>query len=255
MKNMFKKACCVALAAGLLIMAAPATSQAGTYIVGAKVWGAAWDSWMGKYMEEKNSNVNSAETGYGVMAGPVLGYQSEDGKWAFSGAFMALSKFNQDIKTPGGDAERDLNRGDLDLALSYSFLGNFKAFAGYKYNYYKSELDFAGYKSTVKLTGHLPTVGLGAVYPLSDRLVASAQLGLLYGIFSDVSGTDSINVTNPALGFNGQIGLNSAAMQNLNIQGGLRYQQVQVEIDDDSYGKFKDNDRFYGITLSALYMI
>jgi hypothetical protein len=44
-------------------------------------------------------------------------------------------------------------------------------------------------------------------------------------------------------------------MQNLIIQGGLRYQQVQVEIDDDSYGKFKDNDRFYGITLSALYMI
>jgi len=262
--SLIKRTSIIALAVTCIICVMPAQGRAGTFIVGAKTWTAMWDSWMGQNMEATAGG--EAELGIGIMAGPVLGYQTDEGTWSVSAAIMALSYFKQKMEVPDGgggtvNMDADCRRMDFDFAVNYAFLTYFKVFAGYKLQTYKTEYTMTGLGAgtyTMKMMGHIPTVGLAAVYPLTDSLIAGIQAGFLYAVLDDLKleapgqPDDSMNMKN-GLGFNAEIGLNYILMENVMIQGGFRYQQVQVVPDQPNPPK--SSDRFFGITLGAVYMI
>jgi hypothetical protein len=181
----------------------PTAAAAGTYFLGVKGWFATWDSGILDWLEEdiattfaENRLEFEADRDPGdCLVGPLLGYQTDDGKWSYSLAIMVFSDFEQDW---GGNAgammltgDAELERHDIDFAVNYTLSKYFKIYAGYKYQ--DSELDFTltftpplGMQQTddfkVDFEAHIPTIGLGAVYPLHDTLVIGGQAGLLYAI-------------------------------------------------------------------------
>ena len=83
----------------------PVTSKAGTFMVGAKYWYANWDSAILDWFEKDIGGGFKAlgvelrsdiDTGSGYLAGPLLGYQTDDGSLAVSLAPMLFSSFSQD---------------------------------------------------------------------------------------------------------------------------------------------------------------
>jgi len=262
MTGFMKKTGICLIAACFLVLAVPHYASAGTVIAGAKVWIAGWNSWMGKFVEDMAPG-SSADTGTGFMAGPVLGYQTDDGVWSISSALMVFSSFTQDMTLVDGpdtyNVEADLKRMDLDFALNYTVNPYFKLFAGYKYQSYKAEITVAGMDyETLELTGNMLTVGIGAVYPLSEKTIAGLQLGLIYAILGDLEEKDMFGDTystplNNSIGYNAEISLNYLVSEKVILQAGLRFQTITVEFEEDS--SFSYDDYFYGLTLGAMYMI
>lgn len=263
MKKIFQKLLFSVIISCFLVLSVSATATAGTVMVGVKSWTAAWDSWMGNDAVESFPG-SSADNGYGMMAGPVIGYQTDDKLWSFSAAFLALNHFTQDITLdmtsigyPKEDFEAELNRMDFDFAVNYAFNDNFKFFAGYKIQTY--DIEFSSSQSpkiTIEMTAHMPTIGVGAVYPLMDNLVASGQFGLLYTIPGDsttkVLGASEKTKMKNKFGFNFELGVNFMVVDNLILQAGFRYQQITIQAKEDDKA---DDDKFYGLTLGAVYMI
>jgi hypothetical protein len=238
---------------GLLLW--PTTAVTGTYFLGVKGWYATWDSGILDWLEEdiattfaENRLVFEADRdpGDGYLIGPLLGYQTDDGKWSYSLAIMVFSDFDQDW---GGNAGvmmlsgiAELDRHDIDFAVNYTLSQNFKIYAGIKYQ--DSDLDFAltytppsGMQQTDDFTvdfyAYIPTVGLGAVYPLNDKVVIGGQAGLLYAIMDmkiTNPGGDSDNIwPHPGLGFNTEANITCMPWQNLLFQLGYRYQVFTIK--------------------------
>ncbi len=74
-------------------------------MLGAKYWYAAWDSavldWFEKevgigFLANGLTLESDLDMGSGFLAGPLLGYQSDDGIWSVSLAPMVFSSFSQD---------------------------------------------------------------------------------------------------------------------------------------------------------------
>ena len=163
----------------------------------------------------------------------------------------------------------DLKRTDIDIALSYSLNKYVRVFCGYKYQ--DMEIDFKlsydtlmGYienKYKIESTVHIPTIGTGFVYPVSDKLALSTQLGLLYSIptleMTDNDGKKHDIWTEGTFGFNGEFTLNYQPYDSLIFQLGYRYQYFRLDakaLDDRYSGKTESDDITYGPTVSAVWV-
>ena len=241
------------LVAGIILISTlvvwPSTARAGTYFFGAKGWYTTWDSGILDWIEEdiaKSFRENRLDfkahkdptTGY--LAGPLLGYQSSDGKWSLGLAFMMLSSLGQDWEGNAGTMELrgdiELKRYDIELAVDYSLSKYFKIYGGYRYQDMDLDfiLDFGTAMGTqtdrfhIDLQEHIPTIGLGVVYPLLEQIAVGGQAGLLYGIMNmelkDPNG-DTENIwPHPGLGFNTEANITFMPGKNHSYQLGYRYQ-------------------------------
>lgn len=144
-----------------------ATEQYGTFFIGAKAWGAMWNSGFLK-ASTKAIRYTALEAlaaglpfgiiaygsqhidypGMGVLGGPVLGYQTPGKKWSFSLSVMWFSYFQQSAYSrmiivstqprffyPPIKLNNDIKseRNEVDFAISYSINEYLKIFLGYKF--------------------------------------------------------------------------------------------------------------------------
>lgn len=121
----------------LLFLSSPASAtERGTFYAGAKFWYTIWDSgaleWFGDLVDSFYRSFDvpitvDSETGTGYLAGPLLGYQTPNGKLNISFTPMILSHSSQEteVRPNGADVNAaatsiDLERKDYDFAVSYS---------------------------------------------------------------------------------------------------------------------------------------
>ena len=266
------------LAMSLLLQ--PATSLAGTFIVGAKGWYTIWDSgildWLEKdiglsFQQNRVQFRADRDPGNGFLAGPLLGYLTDDGKWSVSVVPMVFSNFSQDwngtasAMTLQGDAE--LTRRDYDLAVTYKLSDHFKAFAGYKFQ--DMDLKFILVTTTilgsqtdtfdVEATAHIPSFGFGVALPLArERVVVGGQAGVLLPMM-DLKVTDQNGVTedilpHPGLGFNAEATLTWQPVERMILQLGYRYQVFEFEARGPGRTEtITSRDITHGPTLSLAY--
>jgi hypothetical protein len=265
--------CCLGFAAD------PARAVAGTYFTGAKGWYASWDSAVLDWFEEdlayhflQNSLVLVADKdpGSGYLVGPMFGYLTDDGKWSFSFSPMVISDFKQDWHGMAGamvlQAEVDLKRQDFDFAASLKLNDNYKLYFGYKYQDISMDFDLTydigGMPTTffykIDSIVHIPTVGIGGVFQLSNSLVGGAQAGLLYTFpsleISEGGVAENIRPWN-SFGFNVELSLTYRPAPSVLVQGGYRYQVFEFEARaPGSYNDIKSYDITHGLTLSAVYV-
>lgn len=274
----------------LLMFSVATAARAGTWMLGLKGWYTAWDSSViGWY--EKNTEALFAtngvpidvkkETGTGYLAGPVLGFQTDDGQWSFSLAAMVFSQFNQSVDIDGGDMEVfetdvQLERQDFDVVATYSlfeygdsfFLFKYQnLFFGCKYQLADMDLDITfDTLGSVKVAPHeikqavlMPTIGTGFSFPLWRKTAAGLQLGLLYVIpdveFKNDDGTHNI-WTEPSFGFNGEITFSYLPFNSLVLQLGYRYQAFSLTAGflDNPDAETESPDITQGLTLTAVYL-
>ncbi len=261
-----------------LFLGWPATSPAGTYFFGTKGWYTTWDSgildWLEKdiaisFRENRLDFSAHKDPGTGYLAGELLGYQTDDAKWSFSLALMMVSSFEQDWHGSAGTMELSgdvrLKRYDFDLAVNYTLNKYLKIYGGYKYQ--DMDLDFILSFETmmgaqtdifrVDSQAHIPTIGLGAVYPLQKRIVVGGQAGLLYAIIDmklKTSGADSENIwPHPGLGFNTEANVTYMPWKNLIFQLGYRYQAFTTKARGPGREDITTSyDITYGPTLSLV---
>jgi hypothetical protein len=130
-----------------VLVVSPGALEAGTFMVGGKHWEAEWDSaildWfekdIGAGLTELGLTLNSdIDRGSGYLAGPLLGYQTDDGAWAVSLAAMEFSHFAQDWTGNAGtmalQTNVDTDRKDFDFAVSYSLSKHEDKWSFFKYS-------------------------------------------------------------------------------------------------------------------------
>jgi long-subunit fatty acid transport protein len=213
----------------------------------------------------------SKDDGSGYLAGPLMSYQTDGGKWSVSFAPMFLSSFSQDW---GGslagmemNADLDLERIDYDLAVSYALNKDFWIYFGHKYQ--EIEIDFVlSYETMMgsitnkyKLESevHMPTAGAGYVYLVSDKIALSAQLGLLYSVpdlkMTDNDGTVYDIWPRATFGFNSEVTMNYQPLNKVIIQAGYRYQYFRLDArQPDTWNKTESDDITHGLTLSGVWI-
>jgi len=267
----------------LLLFFSPATTNAGNFIVGAKGWYASWDSsildWFEQdialdFMNRRLTLTADSDPGTGYLAGPLLGYQTDSGKWSFSFAPMIFSSFTQDWSGTAGsmalNSNVDLSRQDYDFSATYTLSKYLRAYAGWKIQI--MEMDFtlsyetparpqtSAYK--VESMVHMPTVGLGLTYPVHEKIVLGLQLGALYAV-PDLKITDQDSLSRnlfpqPSFGYNSEVNISIQPIERLVFQLGYRYQVFTLEtvniVDTDTLEKWDSYDVTHGGTLSVVYV-
>ena len=259
--------------------AAPSRAVAGTYFTGVKGWYASWDSaildWFEEdlgqaFLQNRLSLKADSDPGDGYLVGPMFGYMTDDGKWSFSFAPMVISDFSQDWYGMAGSMALyttvDLTRKDYDLAARMKLNDNYKLYFGYKYQDMKMDFHLAydaggmpqNFLYEIESRVHIPTVGLGAVYQLTDSLVAGGQAGILYTFPTleiTTSGvTEDIRPWN-SFGFNVELSLTCRPAPSVLVQGGYRYQIFEFEARaPGSFNDIKSYDITHGLTFSAIYV-
>ena len=88
-------------------------------------------------------------------------------------------------------------------------------------------------KFSVDSQAHIPTVGLGTVYPLHERIVIGGQAGLLYAIMDmklkDARGGTENIWPHPGPGFNTEASITWMPWKKLILQAGYRYQVFTIK--------------------------
>jgi hypothetical protein len=273
----------------VFVLASPlADAEAGTFFVGAKYWDAQWDSGVLDWFEKDigagfktlgvtlNSDVG---TGTGYLAGPVLGYQTDDGLWSFSFAPMVISHFSQDWHGTAGTMNLttniDTTRRDYDLAATYSLapykdrlslLEYFRIYAGYKYQTikydlalsYNTEMGNVKYDYELDAQVNMPTIGAGMVYPVFEKLVAGLQGGIGLVLIDlkmkDPDGNTFDIYPKYSFSYNAEGSLNFLPINNLIMQLGYRYQVWYLDArSPQSWEETESRDVTYGPTLTVVY--
>lgn len=238
-----------------------------------------------------DSDVNSKkETGNGFLAGPILAYQTDDRKWSFSLAFMYFSTFKYETDSSGtysatmpvlvtGNVDLsysiELKRREIDLAVSRSITSWMKIFGGYKYTRIDEKLDIRGSllgpivspissDTEINSYAHIPTMGVGIVFPLSESIFVGLQAGVLYLIpnskektTDNIAGTTTKESTefNNSFGVNMEVMISLVAFESVMVQLGYRYQGMLLDAKaTDANKAYSVWDSFHGVTLSALYL-
>jgi len=273
----------------MLFLALFSYAQAGSLMVGVKTWAALWDSGtLNQYEKvfEKTPDVTEVSItknpGYGFLAGPAAGYTTDDGKWSFGAAFLALGRFRQTMIT------RDLNNGtdyeassfdvrykrmDFDASVNYIVTNWFKVFAGYKFQKYKTEADFVFSNGTARFEGtveydalvHMPAAGVGLSWPVNERLALGLQMGAMYVIpayvdFTSKSGgatdMDERLYTRNSFGFNGEAAATFMVSGGVIAQLGYRVQIFEFNATPSTVsGQTKGTDLTHGIVISAFMLL
>ena len=283
----------------LLVSFLPLKVQAGTFVVGAKTWyETTWDSAvldiykqlftdsLRKSDEIKYENIEyETFTGNGYLAGPVIGYQTDDAIWSFSFAAMVLSHFNQEVRGSALATEAfgivppdpfrvidhttvDVDRTDYDFTASYSlssfkdklsFLRYWKVFLGFKYQDVDYDFTFhtkieSGALSipnsgttSIDYEVYMPTLGIAFVYPFTEHIAVGIQGGAGVAHFEGYNAKDGF-------AFNVEGNFNIEPINNLIIQLGYRYQEFRFETDFPAPEKnYNATDKTYGPTLTIAY--
>jgi hypothetical protein len=283
-----KKVLIVSLVLGCFLAVTPGISGAGTFMVGGKYWYAQWDSgvldWfekdIGAGLKEMGLDLQSdIDTGTGYLAGPLVGYQTEDGRWAVSLAAMVFSDFSQDWTGTAGSmglaTNVDTERMDFDFALIYalsdlqdkwSLFKYTRIFAGYKYQRVEYDLDL-GYQTFMgdrlfryKLDAdvHMPTVGIGFVYPIFQKLVLGLQAGVGLALteleMTDPDGVEFDISPDASITYNGEFTITWLPIEHLMIQAGLRGQMWYLKARSPTWWEETESeDTTWGPTISAVF--
>lgn len=265
-----------------------ADADAGTFLVGAKYWYAQWDSAVLDWFEKdigagfKALGVtldSDIDTGTGYLAGPVFGYQTDEGAWSFSFAPMIFSSFSEDWKGTTGtmtlNTDIDSTRRDYDLAATYSlsqyrdrlsFLEYCRIYFGLKYQTveydlklnYNTEMGSVTYKYNLDAEMIMPAIGAGIAYPVLDRLVLGLQAGAGLTLpnlkMKDPYGESFDIDPHYSYLFNLEGTLNYVPINNLIMQLGLRYQEWYLEArSPQSWESTESRDTTYGPSLTIVY--
>jgi len=277
----------------LLMSVSVTAARAGTWMLGLKGWYTSWDSsllgWAEKDIEALFA-INGVQVdvekdpGTGYLAGPVLGFQSDDGEWSVSFAAMVFSQFSQsvDMEAAGmGEIETDgdLDRKDFDIAVTYALFKYGDSFSlfkyqnlffGFKYQIANFDLDVfydpgsstqsdKAFSHKIEQKVLMPTIGTGFSYPLWDKTAAGLQLGLLY-VIPDLTKKDDTGTTHiwtqPSFGFNGEITFSYLPFNNFVMQLGYRYQEwsLTASLSDDNDTETSSPDITHGLTLTLVYL-
>ena len=263
------------------------SSQAGTFMVGGKYWYTSWDSAVLNWFEKdigagfKATGVtlqSDVSRGKGYLAGPVLGYQTEDGTWGFSLAAMAFSHFSQDWHGTAGTMDLsttiDTTRRDFDLAVTYSLarhqdrfslLKYSRIYLGYKYQtvgydlmlQYNTALGVRNLHYKLDAQVHMPTIGFGIVYPVFSKLVLGLQGGVGLALINlkmkDPDGNEFDIDPKYSFTFNTEANLNILPIKNLIIQLGFRYQEWYLSArSPQRWEKTDSKDVTFGPTLTVV---
>jgi long-subunit fatty acid transport protein len=267
----------------LLFCFSPATVAAGNFIVGVKGWYASWDSsildWFEQdiaqdFMDRRLSLTADSDPGTGYLAGPLLGYQTDDGKWSFSFAPMVFSSFTQDWNGAAGSMDLnsnvDLSRQDYDLSATYTLSKYLRVYAGWKIQIMEMDFNLSyetparpqAFAYKVESTVHMPTAGIGLTYPVHEKVVLGLQLGVLYAV-PELEITDQDNITRnlypqPSFGYNSEANISFQPLERLVLQLGYRYQIFSLEtvniVDSDALEKWDSYDITHGCTMSVVYV-
>ena len=266
----------------------PVTSNAGTFMVGTKYWHADWDSAILDWFEKdigggfKTLGVelqSDIDTGSGYLAGPIFSYQTDDGNLAVSLAPMLFSSFSQDWTGKAGAMDLvtkvDTERTDIDFAIIYSLAEHqdkfslfkyLKIFLGYKYQtiIYDLKLSYTTmaprdfyYKLDAEI--HMPTIGLGLVYPAFDKLAIGFQTGLGLALIDlemkDPDGSTFDISPKTSISYNNEITVTYKPIDNLIIQWGYRYQIWYLTARSPQHWRETESeDITHGPTISFLYL-
>jgi hypothetical protein len=259
-------------------------ANAGTFLVGAKYWWVmSWDSAILAYYDkglcarivEAGLAYNSeSDAGSGYLAGPVFGYQTSNRVWSISFAPMMISDFSEKLNANAWPPDEQSNiypintdiklqRQDYDLAVSYSlfqFKDSFslleycKLFAGIKYETVKADITSTisnpvfNESMDYKYDLVIPAVGVGVVYPFTDKFFAGIQGGLGLAIIS----SNDFKADN-TVSYNAEVNLDYMPIEKLILQLGFKYQRWDLKTTgSDAYsGTYADIT--YGPTLSCAY--
>ncbi|MBW1744465.1 MAG: hypothetical protein JRJ47_13715, partial [Deltaproteobacteria bacterium] len=284
---MMKKVLIVSLVLACFLVVSPGISGAGTFMVGGKYWHAEWQSavldWfekdIGAGLKEQGLDLESdIDPGTGYLAGPLLGYQTDDGTWAISLAAMVFSDFSQDWTGNAGsmvlDTNVDTERMDFDFAVIYA-LSKFqdtwslfkytRVFAGYKYQIVDYDLGlgyqtFMGdrhFKYKLDADVHMPTLGIGFVYPVFQKLVLGLQAGVGLALteleMTDPDGNKFDISPDASLTYNGEFTITWLPIEHLMIQAGLRGQIWYLKARSPAWWEETESeDITWGPTISAV---
>lgn len=198
----FKKIFVIVLTFFSLYAVCTPSASAMDYLVGLKSGYFVWDPYLKR---AGNPMFESMENGTGVLYGPVLGVLfTPDFSFSISGLFGKQSAdwISEDYtfdEWPDqyytGSFTVEIDRIDIDSALSYRIFENFKVFAGYKYQNneftqetLRFERDFSGSgeisgsyeKVEVSMPFHGPAAGIGVSMPIADNFFIAANLSAIY---------------------------------------------------------------------------
>ncbi|HOP64281.1 MAG TPA: hypothetical protein PK358_11630 [Spirochaetota bacterium] len=201
MKSFIKRFMAIFLIAFAFSAVNTSTVSAAEYLIGVRGGYFIWDPWL----KDLTSMFEEMETGSGALYGPVASVLlTEDLSFSLSGLFGTQTGEGIAEDIPGGGEYQTLKysfntfRMDIDAALSYRVMENFKIFAGYKYWYNKIEysaMDYrtdapgaggaitAVYQEDVDITQpfHGPAAGIGMSMPIgSSGYFFAANLSCLY---------------------------------------------------------------------------
>ncbi len=247
-------------------------TQAGTIMVGAKGWYTEWESAFDKaiadavihycYIEDPAGNYSSTvKPGKGFLAGPLIGYQTDDNLWSFSAAFMFINLFKSDTDWDFNGYElktkTKMRRNDYDMSVSYMLLDFMKVFAGFKYVKSTYDVDIKNpaedfYKA--EMTCKIPTAGIALGGSLTDSIVLGIQLGIMYIIPDYKYEGEKLKADN-SIGYTVEPNLSFLISENFMLQTGVRYQIYNAKFNDTKNDlNVTKNDQMLGVTASAVFM-
>lgn len=294
---MLKRSCVLLWTLLILLSFNHTEAKAGNLTLGVKAWyETTWDSgvldiFTDLFADTLRAADNVTYTrvdyesfiGYGYLAGPVLGYQTSNGKWTFSVAPMILSNYSQSVRgtalvteafgtvlpapvTVVDKVEVDVTRVDYDFAVSYAFsdannkgslLDYTKAYLGLKYQQvdyeFTSNTQIMGLVQSSKIPFdyevYMPTAGVGFAYPMSQDIFLGLQGGVGVALFEGLNVEDSLT-------FNIEANISFNPVDNLIMQIGYRYQQFNFNLQDNDTGRnYNSTDQTYGPTLTITYAL
>ncbi len=258
--------------------------------------------WEPMFSELKGGGLEQVDRGDGLLYGPVASLMIND-EFSLSLSLLTgkqtkyFSEHNEyklwkgSYSTFTGTYNVEINRTDIDTALSYRLMKGVKLIAGYKYQvvdmdlvatYIDIDSDEANHlQETLEFPAHGPAVGAGYSHAFSDTYFAAVNLTFVYmwgkWKFSsfqedryEPSGTSLISTPDTQnlgsfktkqYGMNFEPTVGAKILDDMIVTLGFRFQWMKTDFVD----KFNPggneltpdkplNDYIYGVFISALYM-
>lgn len=264
------------------------------FIVGAKAGYYAWDPYI---KDVPGSGFSEIDMGVGILYGPVISVLFTEnislslaGLMGVQSAHWLSKVASHESYYTTGTFYFESRRTDIDAALNYRILQNFKVFLGYKYQHIVSKLRYTELRTDSSLViseidvnddeietpSHGPALGIGYSLPFGKGFFVAANLSglymrgrltvneswkLSYSVFNDPHLNEGSNketkwdTEQMGVNFEPSIGF-SAGESGLIFTLGFRYQWLRTKIDGDLEPgtKWPDMDDYlYGIFISVLY--
>jgi len=277
--NRMKRHIAILITAAALFTAGPVSSA--TWYAGASAWAMLWDPGaLRQYqsaLHDSSTDITeiNREFAKGTMAGPVLGFRSQNKKWRVRASYLAWGSFNQDMRAQGYDSintqdftvdfDISLARGEFRGSVSYAPSAFIRFFAGYTHQYYTLELESSytdgAFSSTWRqeynAVVYMPAAGVVLCRDLPNGIFLDLRLGIIYTIPSiDVTMYD-INTGNSTgkrslradsgPGFTSEAAAGFRVIRHVLIRAGYRFESFRYRLKEGG----TTGDTTQGVTLSA----